>query len=324
MKKFISLFLLSALLLPLWGASFSVNSAALPTLCTGCIAISDMDQSGSVDIDDAIYLLFHANFPEAYPLCDNLVADINQDDTVGIDDAIYLLFYANFPETYPLPACKSQSHEIKPLHSELYLPKYTPEQVIEYFEEVVLHAEYSDGEGNTSLVQKWDEPIYYAIYGKPTAEDLDVLKNLFTRLNQVKGFPGIYPASDDNAPNLELRFLSKKDFNYAFSHIAGSNATGAVQYWYYTATNNIYTANIGYRTDISQSVRNSVLIEEVINGLGITDTVLREDSIVYQYSDDNTSLSDMDWLILKLLYDPSIPCGADSATCRDRIAKLYY
>ena len=61
-----------------------------------------------------------------------------------------------------------------PAHSALYLPEYTSQQVWEYFEEVVLRAEYSDGTGNTALVQKWKEPIIYSIYGTPTEEDLSV------------------------------------------------------------------------------------------------------------------------------------------------------
>ena len=106
--------------------------------------------------------------------------------------------------------------------------------------------------------------------------------------------------------------------------LQGDYATGATQFWYYTDTNDIYTARIGYRTDISQAERNSILIEEIVNTLGITDTVLRTDSIVYQYSDENLALSDVDWIILKLLYDPAIRCGMDFDSCSRIIPELYY
>ena len=106
--------------------------------------------------------------------------------------------------------------------------------------------------------------------------------------------------------------------------LQGDYATGATQFWYYTNTNDIYTARIGYRTDISQEERNSILIEEIVNTLGITDTVLRTDSIVYQYSDENLALSDVDWIILKLLYDPAIRCGMDFDSCSRIIPELYY
>ena len=66
------------------------------------------------------------------------------------------------------------------------------------------------------------------------------------------------------------------------------------------------------------------MLEEIVNTLGITDTELREDSIVYQYSNDNLCLSDVDWLILKLLYHPRIECGMDADQCEAVIRELYY
>ena len=58
--------------------------------------------------------------------------------------------------------------------------------------------------------------------------------------------------------------------------------------------------------------------------LGISDTVLREDSIVYQYSDTNTVLSDVDLVILKLLYNPNIQCGMDISACKKVVEELYF
>ena len=106
--------------------------------------------------------------------------------------------------------------------------------------------------------------------------------------------------------------------------INGEEADGAVQFWFYNATHNIHTGNIGYRTDIDQSIRNSVLVEEIINLLGITDTVLREDSITYQYGSDVTELSDVDWVILRLVYDARMQCGMTREECAQILAELYY
>ena len=101
-------------------------------------------------------------------------------------------------------------------------------------------------------------------------------------------------------------------------------ADGAVQYWYYNDTNEIYSARIGYRLDIDQYTRNSVLLEEVFNGLGISDTILREDSISYQGFGQVQELSEVDWLILKLLYHPEIRCGMGKDACAEVIRRLYY
>ncbi len=211
-----------------------------------------------------------------------------------------------------------------PEHTALYLPDVTTQQMLEYFEEVVLHMEYTDGTGNTSLVQKWIEPIRYRIYGDATEEDLAVLNGLFAQLNEIPGFPGIAGAGDEEPENLNISFLEPEDFTAAFSDILnGEDAYGGTQFWYYTATNEIYTANIGYRTDIDQSTRTSILIEEIINTLGISDTVLRTNSVVYQYSNENTALSNVDWVIVNLLYNPQIQCGMGIDECNAVVEELY-
>ena len=212
-----------------------------------------------------------------------------------------------------------------PLHSDLYDPAYSTEQIRTYFEEVVLHAEYTDGIGDSSLVQKWLSPIGYRIYGTPTEADLQVLNDLFAQLNQIPGFPGFYTAEAEGLEQLRISFLEPAVFRDAYSAVVGGeDATGATEYWYYTDTNEIHSARIGYRTDIDQSLRNSVLIEEIINTLGITDTVLRSDSITYQHSDFNTALSDLDWILLNLLYHPQMRCGMDAEACGIVLRRLYY
>jgi hypothetical protein len=212
-----------------------------------------------------------------------------------------------------------------PPHSLLFHPDYTAEQILEYFGEVVLDMEYASGAGNTALVQKWQAPIRYRFFGTPTEEDRAVLAELFVQLNQIPGFPGIHEAAEGETEQLRISFLEPDLFRASYSDIlGGEEATGATQFWYYTDTNEIHSARIGYRTDIAQNIRNSVLIEEIINTLGISDTVLREDSITYQYSDDNTALSEVDRILLALLYHPDIRCGMDGEACASVIRNLYY
>ncbi len=217
------------------------------------------------------------------------------------------------------------NEEQPPQHSAYYLEGYTVEQVIAYFAEVVLDMEYSSGSGNPSLVQKWTKPLEYVIFGAATEQDFAVLYGLFEQLNTIEGFPGIVAYTPGELANFSLGFYNKKNFNQNFSSVINNEeADGAVEFWYYTATNQIYDARIGYRTDISQDIRNSVLLEEVVNALGISDTLLRQDSITYQYGSDAQTLSDMDWLILKLLYHPDIACGMNYGQCKAIIEQLYY
>ena len=208
-----------------------------------------------------------------------------------------------------------------PYHSKLYLPNCSQQQMFDYFGEIVFNSEY--GTGTSTSVKKWNTPIRYRICGDATKKDLEVLTDLFTQLNKIDGFPGIYAADDEE--NLIISFLGVEDFNNSFSEfLKGEDAYGATEFWYYNDTNEIYTARIGYRTDVDQATRISILIEEIVNTLGVSDTEVREDSIVYQYSNDNTALSDIDWVILKLLYDPQIKCGMNTNSCNDILEKLYY
>lgn len=210
-------------------------------------------------------------------------------------------------------------------HSDLCPEGYDVDEILTYFNEVVLQMEYTDGTGDPTLVQKWLQPIRYRIDGEATEEDLRVLEELFDGLNQIPGFPGIGPAEEDWEVNLTLSFLDPEAFRENFSDaVQGEDAWGAAQFWYYTDTCELYTARIGYRTDLDQTVRSSILLEEVINVLGISDSELRSDSIVYQYPNESLALSDMDWLILKLLYHPAIECGMDAEDCKAVLEQLCH
>ena len=290
-----ALFLAFALLL--CACEFSQSNDTVPSA-------SPTHQPESTDAPDSL-------LPETEPTDDVIPEQETPDDAVH--------------ETEPPDDAVHETEPPMPAHSELYLPDCTVQQITEYFEEVVLNVEYTDGTGADDLVQKWLSPLCYRIYGTPTDTDRDVLNALFEQLNAVPGFPGIYPAADELRENVSIHFLDQTAFRESFSQIIqGEEAYGAVQFWYYTETNELHTARIGYRTDIEQSIRNSVLIEEVINILGITDTVLRPDSITYQYSNETTALSDVDMVILKLLYSPDIQCGMDADSCAAVIKEQYY
>ena len=143
------------------------------------------------------------------------------------------------PEETTFPAPETTAPETVPTttesarlqHSELYHPGYTLEQMQEYFAEVILDVEYSDGTGDSSLVQKWMAPIHYRYFGAPTQEDVAVLEAFFAQLNEMEGFPGIYPAAEDAVEELRLSFLEPDIFRDSFSSaVNGEDAYGATQF----------------------------------------------------------------------------------------------
>lgn len=73
MKKILSRLIVPLILLVTLGAFFTVYAVTEETLpyphdCPSCQNIADVDQNGVVDSDDAILVLFYANFPERYTM----------------------------------------------------------------------------------------------------------------------------------------------------------------------------------------------------------------------------------------------------------------
>ena len=208
----------------------------------------------------------------------------------------------------------------QPSQPNLSIEHVPVEDVLLYFNEVVLDAEYFDI-GNPNLVQKWTVPIRYILYGAPTDEDLDTLNHFANWLNTIDGFPGIAKTDDPTAANLRIHFCDQEEMQTLMGEdYIGMD--GAVTFWY--ENHEIYDAIICIRTDLDQHLRSSVILEELYNGLGpVQDTWLREDSIIYGGYSEPQALTPTDELLLKLLYHPDILCGMDAAECEEVIRQLY-
>lgn len=216
------------------------------------------------------------------------------------------------PEVQPTPDSSG--------HSPLYIEGLAVEDVISYFAEVCLDTEFGDKEGG-SLIRKWANPIYYNVYGWPTDRDMEVLNAFVEKINAIENFPGMYPV--EAGADLEIYFYPDEDF----VALMGSDFVGCwggVTFWY-DGMHQIYSETICVRTDIPQDARDSIIAEEIYNGLGsVQDTSLREDSLICEWSNSNYDMTAVDELILKLLYHPSIETGMDYAQCEAVIRQLYY
>ena len=208
----------------------------------------------------------------------------------------------------------------EPSHSEFYLEGVPVETVITWFNEVCLDTEYYES-GDPTVIQKWEVPIACCLHGDFDEEDAAVLDGFAQWLNTLEGFPGISRVEDSSQANLQIHFTDDQ----GFLNIMGPDLTGldgAVTYWY--DNNAIYDGVICIRSDLYRTLRTSVILEELYNGLGpIQDTMLRPDSIAYQEFSEPQALTKEDELILKLLYHPQIQCGMDAEACERVIRELY-
>lgn len=212
--------------------------------------------------------------------------------------------------------------ETEPAHCALFIPYVSADDMVQFFNEVCLDAEFING-GDASKLQRWDQPIYYSINGDPTDADRQVLETLTQWLNTVEGFPGISEAEEPWQTNMAIYFCDQPELiDRMGDQYWGTD--GAFTFWY-DDQDVIYDCTICIRTDLDQEVRNSVILEEIYNALGpAQDTDLRVESIIYSGYSIPQALHPIDQVILRLLYHPSLTCGMTAADCEAVIRELYY
>lgn len=191
---------------------------------------------------------------------------------------------------------------------------YTADQIINYFCDVALGAEYGDASEN---VIKWVEPFTYHIEGEATDADLAQINALIEAINRVPGFPGMSEAGSAESVDLTIHFVDSDGIIAA----TGNSYNGYVNIWWSDYC--IENGDIYYRTDITQELRNAVIVEELCQSLGLlTDTYDHPESIFYQYHTDTAWPTTLDWAVIQLLYRSEITPGMDEEAVREAAAAL--
>lgn len=203
--------------------------------------------------------------------------------------------------------------------------RYTDQQIIDYFVAVAMSAEYNlDGspDGTLRPIVKWLSPIYYSYSGNATDYDLFLLETLMDELSSINGIPGFSPADHKNRANLSIRFAMADEMDYV-QGFYNPNFDGYFTVWW-TAGMALYDARIHYRAEgLQQYYRNPTLCEELLQILGImNDSYDYPSSLFYQPYNTVQWPSDLDWVIVELLYHPSIRPGMDEAEVRTALANI--
>lgn len=191
---------------------------------------------------------------------------------------------------------------------------YGAAEIIDYFCSVGLSAEYNE---SPNAVLKWTGPVKYFISGEATQADRDKVASLAAALNAVAGFPGISEAASPDEANLSISFVDLEGMTEA----AGGAYNGYVTVWWDSGV--ISRGEIYYRTDLEQSHRDAVIVEELCQSLGLLqDTYDHPESIFYQYHTEIDWPSPLDWAIIELLYSPELRPGMDEESVRSAAAGL--
>lgn len=241
---------------------------------------------------------------------------------------------ADITVTTEAPTAAATEAPTEEPHSEFYVAGVSLDEMVTYFNEIVLGVEQTAGGGDAAWVQKWDRPIAYRIDGAPSQQDGQTINALAKQLNEVEGFPGIYAATGLEQ-NVTIYFLREAEFKAQFSHLFDAETEDSVvQFWLDDENNSIYSGRIGYCKDTPQETRDSVIPKELLSLLGFSNAVQREVSTDDQEESDGKSsskkdsettvLNDLDLALVKLLYNPRIQCGMNAAECEAIIRELYY
>ena len=231
------------------------------------------------------------------------------------------------PETTTQPETETTTVETTtpaPKHSDLYINGVSTEMMVEYFAETVLSAEYSRDSGHKVLVQKWNKPIRYYIHGfNYNSTDVYYITEFFERLNKVEGFPGATRVNVTDKYNLEIKFCTRLELQ-AKTITVDETCAAFTSFTFNTATDEIQSGTILYCHDIPKDQRQSVIQEEILNCMGMSDdTLLRTNSVIYQYSNSNTA-DEIDMTLFAILYSDRIKCGMNRDQCADAIKDIYY
>lgn len=167
----------------------------------------------------------------------------------------------------------------------------------------------SEYQGSRDALVRWDTPIRIYVGGKPTKADLNTLDTFLMQLAAyVPGLPNITRVSNESSANMKIYFVPLRQLGqYVPGYVSGNWGMFHYNYTSWRITN----AEIGIATDkTNQKSRNHLIKEEIVGALGLAnDHDSYSDSILYQPWTTTQELSEVDWMMLNMLYHPDVYPG---------------
>ena len=181
---------------------------------------------------------------------------------------------------------------------------FTQEE-IDYFLEIALGAEFGD---EIPVIKKWNKNIRIKIEGEPTIEDLEIINDIISDLNELVSCIKIKLV--EKKENLTITFSPESDFGSIDQNYIPTNYGFFWALWH-DDNYVIYNANILVSSvDITQNERSHLIREELTQSLGLmNDSDKYKDSIFYQEWTDFTEFCEIDRAVIKLLYQKKVKPG---------------
>ncbi len=184
-------------------------------------------------------------------------------------------------------------------------------KALEAFDVCALSMEYPDAGAQQGHLIRWNEGIRIYIHGSPARKDLEMIDKMLLNLAlRVPDLPNITLVSSQERSNVQFYFVPLNQLkDYMPNYVEGNWGYFHLNY------NNwmIREAQVGIATDVTdQEARNHLIQEEFTGALGLlNDHYLYSDSILYQPWTTVQQPSEVDWLMLNILYSPLLSPGME-------------
>ena len=191
-----------------------------------------------------------------------------------------------------------------PSHAEVFCPANARAGKLQALDCLIDCAFSSEYGSPNSILLRWKDPIYVYAGGSPTKEDLRQLDSFLMELSfRVPLLPPVERVPAPETANLTVYFVPEARMgDYVKNYVSGN--WGFVTYYYTDCV--INRAEAAVASDVtSQKQRNGIIREEIVNGIGLGNDHFRyEDSIIYEPYNETETLSEVDWLMLNMVYSP--------------------
>ena len=161
---------------------------------------------------------------------------------------------------------------------------------------------------------RWTNTIKLYVGGQPTTEDMKQLDDFIMEIaTHCPNVPNIRRVSDPGSANITLYYCPLDEMgNYVSNYV--ENNWGFFYFWY-NGSGSIYKAELAIASDVnSPESKVHLMKEELVGALGLSnDHYQYSDSILYGEWTTTQELSDLDWLMLNMYYDPELPLFAGAS-----------
>ena len=174
------------------------------------------------------------------------------------------------------------------------------------------------------MLIRWTEPATVCADGSPSKTDLQQLDDFLMQLSfRVPEMPPLRRVEDPAEADIVIHYLRLSEIKEREERYVEGN--WGFQTYTYHANGQIFSAEIWIARDkTGQAGRNHLMKEGLVSVLGLTDMhEVYTDSIISRGWSTRQELSDVDWLMLNMLYSAHVFPGWTREQTRDALAAFY-